>query len=186
MRGKAGLAYEGESWAVIRLTVPCTHAGTGDGSLIELGAVAISYQDLGGNLQRPAPIVISLPSLLPDAFVAVAEDPLVRRRIQELDAANLQDRAQNAARSGHWARVRCLLVEARSNAGDNEWLGAVTNKLEGLAERADAGLFSKEATYASRRMRTRLARAYETPLSADRGPSYVRRKAEQGKARPRR
>jgi Ca-activated chloride channel homolog len=181
------LAYKGEGWAVIRLTVPSTHAGDGDGALIELGAVAISYQDLDDNLRKLAPVTLSLPSLLPVAFGAVTEDPLVRRRVRELEAANIQDLAQNAARRGDWIEVRRLLGEARENAGDNEWLGAVADKLEALAEQTDSALFSKEAMYASAKMRTRLAPTYEPSLSADTaGPSYLRRKAEQGRTRPRR
>lgn len=181
------LAYEGESWAVIRLTVPKTHAGDGDGAFIDLGAVTIVCQTLDGALQTLAPVAIRLPSLSPVAFGAVAEDPLVKRRVQELEAAGIQDRAQNAARNGDWAEVRRLLGEARENAGDNEWLGAVAGKLEALAERTDAAMFSKEAMYASAKMRSRLTAANEAPeLSADKGPSYLQRKPAQGKARPRR
>jgi Ca-activated chloride channel family protein len=179
------LAYEGESWAVIRLTVPKTHAGAGDGSPIALGTVAISYQDLEGNVRKLAPVVISLPSLLPVAFGAIAEDPVVTQRVRELEAANIQDRAQQAARAGNWAEVRRLLREARENAKENEWLAKVADKLEKLADETDAAMFSKEARYASAKMRHRLAGvAEQADPDAPAGPSYLRRKSEQGKAQP--
>jgi Ca-activated chloride channel homolog len=73
------LAFEGESWVVIRLMVPKTYAGAGDGTLVELGSVALSYRDLGGDLQKLAPVTVSLPNLSPAAYGAIAEDPLVTR-----------------------------------------------------------------------------------------------------------
>jgi Ca-activated chloride channel family protein len=179
------LAYEGESWAVIRLTVPKSHAGAGDAAPVALGALAISYQDLDGNLRQLPPVAISLPSLLPAAFGAIAEDPVVTQRVRELEAANIQDRAQQAASDVNWPEVRRLLREARENAKDNEWLGKVADKLEKLADEADAVMFSKEARYASAKMRHRLTGfAEQADPDAPAGPSYLRRKSEQGKAQP--
>jgi Ca-activated chloride channel family protein len=179
------LAYEGESWAVIRLTVPRTRAGAGDGAPVALGAVAVSYLDLDGKLQKLAPVTVSLPSLLPVAFGAVAEDPVVTQRVRELEAANIQDRAERAARAGDWPEVRRLLREARENAKDNEWLARIADKLEKLADEADAVMFSKEARYASAKMRHRLAGfAEQADPDAPAGPAYLRRKSEQGKAVP--
>jgi Ca-activated chloride channel family protein len=178
------LAYEGESWAVIRLTVPRTHAGAGDGAPVELGAIAVRYLDLEGNLRKLAPVRIALPSLLPVAFGAIAEDPVVTQRVRELEAANIQDRAQRAARNGDWPEVRRLLREARENAKDNEWLAKVADKLETLAEQADAAMFSKEASYASQKMRHRLADIAESEDLAAAKAAYLRRKLEQGKAQP--
>jgi Ca-activated chloride channel homolog len=177
------LAHGGESWAVIRLTVPKALAGAGDGTLVELVSVAVSYLDMDGNLQKPDPVALSLPSLSPVAFGAVAEEPLVARRVQELEAANIQDRAQRAARNGDWPEVRRLLREARENAKDNEWLGKVADKLERLADDADEAGFSKEASYASSKMRRRLTSVEESvnPAAPARA-AYLRRKPEQGKA----
>jgi Ca-activated chloride channel family protein len=179
------LAYEGESWAVIRLTVPKTHAGAGDGGLVELGSVAISHLDLDGKLLKIAPVKVSLPSLSPAAFGAIVEDPLVTRRVRELEAASIQDRAEAAARNDDWPEVRSLLREARENAKDNEWLEKVVDKLQMLADRGDRAMFSKEAMYASRKMRHRLVDVAESAdLDAPSKAAYLRRKAEQGKAQP--
>jgi Ca-activated chloride channel family protein len=178
------LAYGGESWAMVRLAVPKSHAGVGDGELVELGSIAIRYLDLDGNPQKLAPYRISLPSLVPVAFGAIEEDPLVTQRGRELEAANIQDRAQTAAREGDWAEVNHLLGEARKNAKDNEWLGKVVERLELLARQADEVMFSKEAMYASRKMRSRLAGTSESASPKEPAPSYLRRKSEQGKAQP--
>ena len=178
------LAYEGESWAVIRLTVPKACAGTGDSAAVKLGSIALSYLDVDGNLHKLPPLTISLPSLLPVAFGAIVEDRLVTRRVQELEAATIQDRAQKAARNDDWPEVKRLLRDARENAKENPWLGNVVEKLESLAEQADKAMFSKEAMYASDRMRSRLAAMYESASPTAPAPSYLRRKSEQGKARP--
>lgn len=176
------LAYEGEGWAVIRLTVPKTHAGDG-GDLVELGAVAVSYQGLDGNGRILDPVTVALPSLLPAAFGAIAEDAVVAQRVRELEAANIQDRAQRAARNRAWPEVRRLLAEVRENAKGNEWLERVADKLERLAETADEAMFSKEAMYASRKMRHRLADIAESSdPDAPAKAAYLRRKGEQGKA----
>jgi Ca-activated chloride channel family protein len=179
------LAYEGESWAVIRLTVSKAHTGTGDGALIELGSIAIRHLDLDGNPHKLAPARIALPSLLPVAFGAIVEDPVVTQRVRELEAANIQDRAQSAARMGDWAQVKHLLGEAKKNAKDNEWLRKVVEKLEELARWADEAMFSKEARYASDKMRKRLAAMSEAASHSAPSPSYLRRKSEQGKGQPR-
>lgn len=175
------LAYEGESWALIRLIVPKAHTGVGDGSPVELGCIATYYLDLSGNLREVAPVTISLPSLPPTAFNAVAEDPVVTQRVRELEAANIQDRAQSAARRGDWGEVRRLLREAKENAKDNEWLGKVVDKLETLADQADELMFAKEAMYSSRKMRSRLAAVSEADSATGQGRSYLRQKSEQGK-----
>jgi Ca-activated chloride channel homolog len=178
------LAHEGESWAVVRLTVPKTHAGAGDGAPVELGSLAVAYLDLDGNLRKLAPVRISLPSLLPAAFGAIAGDPVVTQRVRELEAANIQDRAQRAARHGDWPEVRRLVRVAKENAKDNEWLTRVADKLERLADEADAAMFSKEASYASRKMRNRLADIAESADLTPAKAAYLRRKLEQGKAQP--
>jgi Ca-activated chloride channel family protein len=176
------LAYGGESWAVVRLVVPKTHTGAGDGGHIDLGTIAIRYLDLDGNPQTLSPVRISLPSLLPVAFGAIVEDPLVAQRTQELEAADIQDRAQIAARKRDRSEVNRLLSEAAKNANGNEWLGKVVEKLEALARQVDQEKFSKEAMYASAKMRRRLAEISES--STEPSPSYLRRKSEQGKAQP--
>jgi hypothetical protein len=73
---------------------------------------------------------------------------------------------------------------AKENAKDNEWLASVADKLERLADEADATMFSKEASYASRKMRNRLADIAESADLAPAKAAYLRRKLEQGKAQP--
>ena len=111
------LAYEGEAWAVLRVHIPKHLTGNGDGSsMIDILDGSISYQDIDGKAQKVSLGKLALPSLSAAAWNAITEDELVARRVGELEAASIQDRAQGAARRGDWKQVRHLLREARNNA----------------------------------------------------------------------
>ncbi len=181
------LAYEGEAWAVVRVNVPKSLTGNGDElSTTRIIGISATFQDLDGTLHEIGSEALALPSLPASAWNSIVEDELVARRVSELEAANIQDQAQNAARRGDWQEVRRLLAEARKNAKDNEWLGEVADKLEALADQQDELMFSKEAMYSSHRMRSRLAMSEEANVLHDAAPSYLRRKVEQGKRQIRR
>jgi len=190
------LAYGGESWALLRVTVAAGTVGTvaADGSrAVSLAQISLAYQDIDGRTETLAPVSLALPVLSPGAWEAVGENTLTINRAAELDAANMQDEAKTAARAGDWKRVRSLLAEAKARAPGNAWLGSVVETLETLAEGEDAAMFAKEATYGATRMRTRLASVAEAdadlsepePLAgaapAAPAPSYLRKKAAQGK-----
>ncbi len=177
------LAFEGEAWALARVMVPKALAGNGDGtSATHVLTVAATFQDLVGDVHELRSATLGLPSLPSSAWNAVVDDELVARRVSELEAAAIQDQAQRAARDGDWSEVRRRLTQARTNAKDNEWLTEVSNKLEALADQEDEMMFAKEARYSSHRMRSRLAMSVEPGAFDEAVPSYLRRKAEQGKA----
>jgi Ca-activated chloride channel homolog len=176
------LAYEGEAWAVVRLNVPSPLAGTNDGiSKTRLIKISATFQDLDGVLHEVGSESLDLASLGTSAWNAITENELVVRRVSELEAANIQDQAQIAARRNDWQEVRRLLAEARENAKDNEWLAQVANKLGILADQEDQIMFSKESSFSSNRMRTRLSARDEENTISDSAPSFLRRKLEQGK-----
>lgn len=178
------LAYQGEAWLLVRLKVPATFTGDGNGELIkDLMTVSITYQDLDGNEHELKPLTLELPSLKLADWAALEEDELVVRRLSEIEAANLHEQAQRAAHEGDWQEVQHLLSVAKEKARNNEWLKAVAEKLELLAASEDEILFSKEAKYTSQRMHTRLAGRHELAENLEIPmPSYLRRKTEQGKA----
>ena len=118
------------------------------------------------------------------AFGAIAEDELVARRADELEAAYLQTKARAAARRGDWAGVARSLKRAERIAANNPWVAESLNELRELAARKDEVMFAKESAFSARAMSTRLAgrdemgSAYDAPASA----AYLRRKGSQGKA----
>lgn len=193
------LAYGGESWALLRLTVPAGLAtappgmGAEDAPAVPLAKVSLTWQGLDGRAESLAPVALALPVLRAAAFEALAEAETPRNRAAELDAANIQDDAKAAAHAGDWPQVKRLLADAKAKAPGNAWLGAVVETLEELAEAGDSAAFAKEATYSAARMRTRLASVDEGTMDfleaapsegaapAAAAPSYLRRKSAQGK-----
>ena len=179
------LAVGGEAWAVVRLRVP-SPALAGEGQAETLSALcsfSLRYTTLDGEPRAIQPTSLALPALPASAVAAIAEDELVVRRADELEAAHLQEKARVAARRRDWNGVAVALKRAERIAAANPWVAASLNELRELAARKDEESFSKEALFASRKMNTRLAASCES-LQVDSAPaaSYLRRKSNQGKA----
>jgi Ca-activated chloride channel homolog len=177
------LAYGGDAWAVVRLTLEDGVAVAGNPT--EWMRVSAHWQDPEGHEDEAAPVVLAVPAVSAEAYAAVTESPLVRQRVQELTVANLQDRVRSAARVGDWAEVERTLRHAEEMARDNPWLGQTLETLRTLTQERDAPMLSKEAYYAAFRMRTRLAGkkedTFDLPEAGDEIPMYLRRKRAQGR-----
>ena len=174
------LAYGGEAWALARLRIP---AAVGDSPVAAvLLSARASMVGMEGEPIESITARLILPSLPAPAFGAVAEDELVRRRAQELEAARYQEQAREAALAGRWDRVDVLIREAELKSAENEWIQQSLKVLKGYARRRRAQEFSKEAYYSSRKMRSRLTSQREQSWGEDEEePTFLRRKREQGK-----
>ncbi|MCC5869258.1 MAG: VWA domain-containing protein [Gammaproteobacteria bacterium] len=176
------VAYGGEAWALLRLTVE-PHDAT---ALAELNLLSVRahWSDLDGRTSHAETPALVLPALPPAAFAAVEEDSLVRRRLAEVTVARLQQRAREAARRHDWNAVDAALAQAREASRENPWLENVVDELKELAARRDEEMLSKEAMYSSRRAMSRLASVNESALPdamADSEPAFLRRKRVQGR-----
>jgi Ca-activated chloride channel family protein len=182
------LAYGAEAWALVRLHLTKAQVATlGTGAGQPLLTAEVRYDDLAGEPRAIQPQSLALPAVPASAFGAIAEDPLVKRRAEELDAAQIQRTARDAALRGDWKTVERLLVQVEKLGADNEWVGEIAVELRGLAARRDEAMFAKESMYASRRMASRLASREELHESRDAAvPDFIRRKSAQGKRDPRR
>ena len=141
------------------------------------------YTTLDGEPRAIQPTSLALPALPASAFAAIAEDELVVRRADELEAAHLQQKARAAARRRDWHGVDAALKRAERIAATNPWVAASMNELRELAAKKDEVSFAKEALFASRKMSTRLAASRESMSTQDEpSASYLRRKSSQGKA----
>lgn len=179
------VAYEGEAWAVLQLTVDAGTATAGE--VRDLATIRAAWRDLDGVERETSPESLALPAMPAAAYAAVAEDPLVRRRVDELVVAGMQQRARERARRGDWNAVNLALAQARQMSADNPWVQSSVAELEVLASRRDDVMFAKEAMYSSRRVCSRLASVTESREPGDMEvPDYLRRKSAQGKAEPRR
>ena len=179
------IAYGSEAWTVVRLRVPKEVVSAGENGAVDLVTASLVYETEGG-AGATGPVQMSLPSLPLAAHVALAEDDLVKRRAQEVRFAEFQREAAAAARARDWYRVELVLGKARKESEGNEWLSASMQSLEQYARMRDSERFSKEASFKSARMMSRLAESAEVPeYSAAREvlkPSYLRRRDEEGKA----
>jgi Ca-activated chloride channel family protein len=171
------LAYGGEAWALARLKVPKSHT---DGTTA-LATIALRYTGMDGEPRAIQPQALTLPALQAAAFGTVAEDERVLRRAGELEAAEIQQRARQAAANRDWDSVMRLLQKATRLGVDNPWIAAVVAELQQLASRKDEMLFAKASAYSARRMQTRLAAVQEDAVVDDPKAAYLRRKSNQGK-----
>jgi Ca-activated chloride channel family protein len=183
------LAYGAEAWALVRLQLTKEQVATlGAGQGANLLTASVRYDDLGGEPRAIQPQSLALAAVPASAFGAITEDELVRRRVEELEAAKIQQEARLAAKLGDWDGVDRLLVRVKKLGADNEWVRNVAAELSTLASRRDEAMFSKEAMYSARRMRNRLASRDESDAHLSRldVPDFLRSKSAQGKRDPRR
>ncbi len=176
------LAYGGEAWALVRLTVPRRSVSAEPTTLVSAG---VRYVDLGGEPRALQSLALALPAVAAGAsYDALLEDELVARRAGELEAARLQQEARAAARRRDWAAVDQFVAKTRALGAANPWLGDIAGEMEALSRRRDEVLFAKEAAYSSTRMANRLAPTAELLDPSAGTPSFLRRKRAQGKSEP--
>ncbi|MGA1081341.1 MAG: vWA domain-containing protein [Steroidobacteraceae bacterium] len=180
------LAYGAEAWALVQLKLSAKQVeklgGQVPGTLL---TASVRYEDRGGEPRAIQPRTLSLSSLPAAAFGAVAEDDLVKRRADELTAADIQKKARKAAMAGDWRYVDRYIERLKGLGKDNAWIEAVTAELRELAERRDQARFAKESMYSAHRMSRRLASRMEGEFAPGEDvPDYVRRKMAQGKRDP--
>ena len=110
------------AWALFKLKVRDPENG---GQKIEVLRCNLSFETkIDGAVQTKTvgPLKLILDRLSPNAFNAIAEDEEVKRRVDELMVANLQERAREASLQGDWNRVEQIIMQGKKIAGDNEWL----------------------------------------------------------------
>ncbi|WP_298834770.1 hypothetical protein [uncultured Piscinibacter sp.] len=171
--------------AVVRLTVD-TRSIPALGNQMPLLRTVISARSLADEEVQVERVNLSLPVLTTDALAGLTEDALVRRRIDEVDAAAALRQVREAVMHRDWSAAEALMRDAQQRYADNPWVAAVLASMADLAQRRDEARMLKEARYASARMSERLAAREETEhLSiADEAvqPSFLRRKPLQGRS----
>jgi Ca-activated chloride channel family protein len=178
------LAWGGETWALLEVEIlpPKTFVA---GHRLEVLQVSLSWTDLDGKACELGPVALELPLLTTDCD-GLPENELVARRAGELEAADYQKKAQEAAGRQAWKEVDALLRKAKKQAANNPWVAGVVDVLVQLAALRDEANFKKEAAYSSRRMNSRIADANENAVcysatAEAASPSFARRKTYQGR-----
>ena len=180
------LAEGGEAWALFRLKIkdPENTAKNLEVLRCNLNFQTKLNEEVKNNKVGPAKLILD--RLSPSAFNAIAEDEEVKRRLDEIMVADIQDRARRAALDGDWNRVNALLNESKGLAGSNEWLSHSLGELQKFAMERKTEHFSKEAMYSADKMRRRLSSSdeihasYEVSDELDKR-AYLRRKISRGK-----
>ena len=184
------LPYEGAVWLAFEIEVTHSNVENGDVEL-NLGTLTVQYMDLDGEEQRLEKS-FALPAMPAGAYADLVDNPEVAQRIVELQASELQTQAKNAARHHDWDTVDRLVKEVLGlgQAANNAWILGVAEELKTLAEQRNQRIFAKEAMYSARRMQKRHMSSLQYDCSMDVSiadddavPSFLSRKARQGKAR---
>jgi Ca-activated chloride channel family protein len=180
------LAYGGEAWALVQVTVPAAVLASLGGGTPLVQAI-VSMDTTEGAPMAVDGASLQLPVLSDVALAALPVDEVVAQRAIEIEAAQIQRRAADAASTGAWDVVARELARARVLAAEHAWVAAVVEELETLARQRDELMFAKEARYSAMRMSSRLAAAQESAaFEQESSPSYLQRKRSQGQSRERR
>ena len=175
------LAYGSEAWAMFELTVS---GDLREGDVADLFSISVSGEDIDGRDVLVRSELLSLPVVNAVAFAAIAEDELVRRRLDELQAADYLKRARRAVQVGDWDEADYILNEAKRLFSNSPWAQDVLRAMSKLATKRDERMFMKEASFSSSKMSTRLSSKHEESslLMDSISPAFLRRKSAQGKA----
>ena len=88
------------------------------------------YKDLSGEEHKLPAVQISFPSLSTIPFTQLQENPLVRARMQESKAAELQEIVSRAIDQQKWEELERLIPHAKEKAKQNKWLEDVIVAME--------------------------------------------------------
>lgn len=180
------LAWGAEAWALFRLTVPENILPTA-GNLFPLLRISVQGRTADDEVMTLERAGLSLPVLPPQVFDRLTEDERVARRRLELAAAAALTRMRKAAAQEDWNQVDELLDQATREFAGNAWVASMLEAMRAIADSRSRERMMKESLYSSSRLTTRLVAKEEmdailSQFEATHLPTYLRRKASQGKA----
>ncbi len=117
-------------------------------------------------------------------FDSLPNDKLVARRLAEIEAAEIQMSARDAARSQNWGVVEYLIRQLQVIAVENPWLAESLHYLKTLLNERDDERMSKELHFKAQAMSQRISSIDESSFSAlseSITPAHLRRKVTQGR-----
>jgi hypothetical protein len=156
------------------------------GDVRDLLAVTLSARILEGQTVTAQASMLRLPAVDQAGFDAAPADEYVASRLQELEFGTASQALRELARRGDARGVQAMLDELERRFGQHPWLKDKLARLRILAQQ-DAEMMSKEVMFSQRKMSSRLNARHEVSYSMDEThsamPSFLRKKAEEGKGR---
>ena len=179
------LAWGSECWLALRLHVsPSTEAWVRD-----LLAATVCGVALDGTRQEIFAPMLQLPALSGAQLNDLPLDETAHNRLEELAFAKAAEQLRQLAKTGDLDSLLLALKVLDERFGRHPWLKAKIEQLRELADE-DAILMAKEAHYSMMRMSSRLVSRDEMRYSADETqvsealmPSFLRKKAREGKGK---
>ncbi len=179
------LANQSEAW--IALSIPMPHAiaaqaGSSNNSALK---ISVRAKKPDGDVQVVCASLPHLPVVSLEEFNGYSDDELVRRRFNEVEAAQIQRQAYRAAGMRQWGRISQLLDQLEAKANENPWLSETIVVLRRLLEARDQSRLEKELMYASHSLSSRLTELDESISFSQREEldkaAFLRRKIQQGR-----
>lgn len=168
-----------EAWALLRLRVPRERLGQDIMSLLKLRVEGVSRDGVSRTLSGRLQDLAVLPAA---AYSAVAENPQVLERAEEIEASHLLRHCRSAAMVGAWHVVDTTLAQAAVRFASSPWVSGIMDSMKSIASRRDREVSSKDMFYTSRSLSRRLRSTREL-TSLDReadSSSYMRRRTSEG------
>ena len=176
------LAWGSQASLMLRLHISPSAVG----DVRDLLAVTLSTRTLEGQTVTAQASMLRLPAFDQAGFDAAPADEYVASRLQELEFGTASQALRELARRGDARGVQAMLDELERRFGQHPWLKDKLARLRILAEQ-DAEMMSKEVMFSQRKMSSRLNARHEVSYSMDEThsamPSFLRKKAEEGKGR---
>lgn len=181
-----GIAEDSEAWALFSIPMDSAERAQARSRQGMALHVTVTARDANGQEFEVKASLPALPVVEEAQWAAMDSDELVARRLSEVKAAELQQKARDAVERGDWKHAEKLLKEVEVLAADNPWLKSTVEQMKHLVAQRDRARFGKETVYASMKMLSRITEidekaAFMTAAESIK-PAYLRKKAAQGKS----
>ena len=179
------LASNSEAWVALSIPMDCAIEAQHASDNLSALSISIRAKNTDGGVHTFEVSLPALPVVSQVEYDAMTDDPMVRRRFDEIEAADLQREAYRAANQRNWLKISRMLDELELRARDNPWLMQTVTVLRRLLADKDQARLEKELMYSSHSLSARLTELGESlnfSESAESGKAaFLRRKIQQGR-----
>ncbi len=174
------LTWSSEVWIVFKVDVDAATLPKGpEGSTVLF--LRTSWKDRTGTDHSLQYQPLLLPLLSMEAYEALPEHALVRKRLRELEVAGCEERAYRAAVIGDRAAVQAALDDMKALGQDDAWTQDRALELEEMAKEEDHAKLAKELHMGLECSGGSMTRSLDDETPDEKLARYLRRKKRHGK-----